>query len=699
MATLGKIREHSIFLLVVVGVAMAAFIIGDLITSSSSIMQSSRDKVVAIDGQKVTYEQFETARQQRTEFYKSLLGRDVDGDASQQLTQEVYNQFVTEALMNEICDEYSIAVTKSELSDLAQGDNLSSVLLQLFGQQAHQVSSFFIQTENSDNWEEVGQQMPWCTQQNWDFIKKQMVFSRKMEKFQSLIATAVKPAKFEAEGYFNDDNEEATFAFVRQTVGQVADSLVKVSSSDLKDYYESTKRQWKIQSARRNISYIAVPLRPSQADFAEAEQDINNMRNEFATTDDIAELVNSNSVAPYADAFVAVRDLDPETREFVEHNEKGAILEPHRTQGTYYMMARILDKTTAPDSVQITAVVVPTQEEADSLKAVVAAAADTDMALASYDPQQKFSGWVNDIAALQNFGAEMRDAINAAAKGQTFTKTITVGTQSAYYVVKVTDKTAPVAKAKVAVYATEVTPSSTTRREEFGKLNQFMTSFKTIRAMEDSAMNYGYTMFPTILSNTAYNIGQVSDARQAVRFAFQGEVGEVSEIYEAGENLLVVGITGQIEEGFSSLNDSTFQKQISTRVRQLKKADYLVDQFNAVSDKSLEGYAASLGVTVDTARFANFNSRSIMGLGNEPAIVEAALKAQPNQVVVAKGRNTVAAVKLIEKQSKGKTYDQESEGQAMQSLERSSEYSQAVNGALAVLQYNAKIEDNRISFY
>ena len=59
MAVLQRIRNHSVALLVIVGFAMAAFIIGDLLTSSSSIMQSSRDKVVTIDGDKVTYEQFE----------------------------------------------------------------------------------------------------------------------------------------------------------------------------------------------------------------------------------------------------------------------------------------------------------------------------------------------------------------------------------------------------------------------------------------------------------------------------------------------------------------------------------------------------------------------------------------------------------------------------------------------------------------
>lgn len=693
MAVLGKIRSHSVALLIIVGLAMLAFILGDILTSSSQISQSRRDKVVTINGQKVTYEQFETARQQRTEFYKTLMGREADGDATQQITQEVYNQFVTNALLDDICEDYGITVTKEELSELVQGDNLSPILQSIFGQQAKMISQLFVQLENSGEWEMAAQQYgTWASKANWDFLKEQIIQARKVEKFQSLLAAAIKPNKLEAEDYYNGDNTDYTFAFVRQTAGQVADSLVSVKNDDLKKYFESNKRLWKIAGQRRTIDYIAVPLRPSQEDFAEAEKEINDMRDEFATTDDVADLVNGNSIAPYADAFVAVRDLDEETREFVEANEAGAILEPHRTQGTYFMMARILDKTTAPDSLEISMVVVPTQVEADSLQTVLNAGNE----VTGYSNQQAFKGWISDLAALQTFGPEIRDAILATAKDQTIVKSVNNGQQNVYYTIKVTDKTAPVAKAKVAVYATEVIPSTTTRRNEYGKLNQFLTANKTIKQMEDSAITSGYAMIPTTLSATSYNVGQVADARQAVRFAFTGDKGDISEIFEAGDNLLVLAITGEIEEGFQSLNDSVFAKQIRARVLPSKKVDYLKEQFAAVSGNDLEAYAQKFNAKVDTAKFANFNSRSIIGLGTEPAIVEAAIKAGVNNVTVATGRNTVAAVKLLSSDAKNNEYNEE---QVLSTLARSQEYSQAVNGALSALQYAAEIEDNRISFY
>ena len=100
MAALQRIRQHSVALLVIVGGAMVAFIVGDLIQSSSSIMQSSRDKVVTINGKKVTYEDYEAARQRKQDFYKAMQGKELDNQATQQLNNQVYNEFITENLIN-----------------------------------------------------------------------------------------------------------------------------------------------------------------------------------------------------------------------------------------------------------------------------------------------------------------------------------------------------------------------------------------------------------------------------------------------------------------------------------------------------------------------------------------------------------------------------------------------------------------------
>lgn len=694
MATLQRIRNHSVALLVIVGLAMAAFIVGDLLTSSSSIIQSSRDKVVTINGKKVTYEEFEAARQRKQDFIKAMQGQELDNNASQQLTQQVYTEFITKALIEEIGEKYGFAVTKAETNELIQGSNLSPVLGQMFGQQAPQVVSYFVNLITNDAFEMAQQSNPFFSYNNWMEIEDQVVLNREVEKYMGLISAAIKPNKLEAQDNFNGDNTECSFAYVRQSAIAVADSLVKVSSDDIKKYYESTKRNYKIDADRRAISFISVNLVPSELDYAEAEADIKALREEFATTSEVAELVNGNSTTQYLDAYVAVNGMSGDLKTFVQENGVGAIMEPHREQGNYYMMARIMDKTVGPDSIQMAIVVVPTKAEADSIYDVLAKASSAEEALAAYSDQQKFIGWMQDANIYGNFGPEVRDEVRATANGSTFNKAINETTN---LVCKVLNRTKNVDLAKVAVYATEVIPSTRTRGEEYGKLNRFITAYKTPKAMADSARSAGFMMMPFTLYSTSYNVGGIQDARQAVRFAFQGKKGDVSEIFETGDNLLVVAITGDVENGYMSLNDTTFQQQLSQYyVAPLKKVEYLAGQFAEVTDKNLATFASKFDAKVDTAQFVNFNLNSIMGLGSEPKVLSAALKANEGDVITVAGQNSVVALQVLSKNNKGLEYN---EAERLAAVARTSEYAQATQAALAVLQNNAKIEDNRINFY
>lgn len=696
MAVLQRIRNHSVALLIIVGFAMAAFIIGDLLTSSSSIMQSTRDKVLTINGNKVTYEQFETARQRKSEFFKAMMGKELDNNTSQQLTQSVYNEFVTKGLLNEAADKLGLAVTADEVNELVQGDRLSPVLTQYFGEQAKSIAQFFANLVVNDDFEQASAQFPFATRSNWAEIEDEITLARMMDKYSNLVKAAVQPNKLEALDSFNGDNEECTFAYVKVSPLKVADAEVKVSNEAVKNYYNATKRSYKLPTQSRAINYIAIQLRPSQADFDAVLADMESVRNEFATSEDVADLVNSNSLVSYVDAFVNNNNFSGDLKTFVDGGDTQNILEPSLQEGTVYMMARIMDKTVAPDSLQLALVVVPSKEEADSIKALMAT--DAEAALAGYSQQQVFNGWVTESLTVQQFGKEISDKLFAASKNSIVEHNTENGVNQIYYVAKVLEQTKPVAKSKVAVYALEVTPSSTTRRDEFGRLNQFLTDNKTIKQMQDSASSAGFFMMPTTIAATSYNVGQVKDARQAVRFAFQNDKGDVSEIFECDDNLLVVAITGDIQDGYYNLNDTTFYKNVSNSYPiPQAKIEKICNDINASGNKNLADIAATYEAVVDTAKFVNFNLPSISGLGLEPKVVASATKANPGSFVgPIVGRNAAVVLQVIDKNNKGLEYD---ESARLETLARSRDYMYAGNSAIVALQNAADINDNRINFY
>lgn len=716
MATLQRIRNHSVLLLLIVGLAMAAFIVGDLLTSSSSILQSSRDKVVTINGKKVTYEEFETARNSMAELQKTLFGQsDVSSEATQRISQQVYNDFVTSMLMAEVSEETGLSVTDAEFNELTQGDHLSPILRQIFtnpsnGQYMAEAVNFWINLvinnsfeEEAERYRQAGSALPeWATKSNWMVLENQIKQSRLVEKYNGLLAVAVSPNKLEAENEFAGNNTECTFAFAKQSIYTVSDSLIKVNSSDITKRYNATKYNYK-QDEMRNISYIAVPLRPSDADFAAALEELESIQDEFSNNEDIEDLVNSGSSVPYVDAYVAVRDLDADMQAFIQQNDANAVMAPSK-EGTVYSMMRIMGKKTASDSLNVSVIVVSNKAKADSIEQVLNAphANFAEVATATCENPQLAAkggefGWINEIVALQAFGKEATEQLFSAKVGKMIRTEISGMGGTTYLLAKVNEATAPVAKAKVAIYALDVTPSSTTRREEYGKLNNFLTANKNIKAMQDSAANAGYRMLNTPLASTSYSIGNVNDARQAVRFAFQNKVGEISEIFECDDNLLVIAVTGITEAGYRTPKDSIIYKGLENLLKAEAKSEKLAADLKATADKSLAGYATAMNSKIDTAKHVNFNLASrILGLGFEPEVIAAALNAEPNTVVgPIAGKTNAVVLTLVEKQDKGLTYDEEATKQAI----ASNQSYFAIRNAINILAKYADIEDNRISFY
>jgi peptidyl-prolyl cis-trans isomerase D len=368
-------------------------------------------------------------------------------------------------------------------------------------------------------------------------------------------------------------------------------------------------------------------------------------------------------------------------------------------------MARILGKKTAPDSLKLSIIVVSNQAKADSLNAVVNGGNFAEVAKDNCeDPKLAAAGgefgWMTEAATVASFGKENAEKILSTGVGKTFRMEIHNGVASTLYVIgKVDEATAPVAKAKVAVFALDVTPTTATRREEYGKLNNFLVANKTVKAMQDSAMSAGYVMRQTSLSTDAYNVDRIADARQAVRFAFQNEVGKVSEIYECGDNLLVVAVTGAAEDGYLTPKDSMIYKGLEYQLLGEAKSAKLAADMEKVADKSLEGYAAAFDCSVDTAKHVNFNlSGRIFGLGVEPEVVAAALSAQPGTVVgPIAGKSNAVVLKVLEKSQK-EGADKFDEEAAKQAVASGRDY-YALRNALGILVKYADIQDNRISFY
>lgn len=732
MAALQSIRNHPIILTSVLGGGLVLMILMFGFDDFGFNQIGMNPNALTVNGEEVPFDdfsnRFDRAKAFRQDFPMDGDARTLDTEIDQKVRESVYMNTITEMAMADSYKELGIDVNNSEVYELAAGQHLSPVL-QNIGMQAarsavengmvgydqyqqyaynvaYQTGATFIQCANENQWDEAAQYYRWLNRSNWDELKYQIKNARKGEKYAAILRSAIQPNSLEAEDLYNGDNTEYAFKYVMKTAYSVADSLVKVSADEIKAYYNANKElmAYKPGLQLRDIKYIAVPVDPSEADVQKAFDNLGQIEEQFKNGENVPELIAANSYVPYNNVYLLANNFAGELKAFVEGAEVNDVLEPRIYKGDikrlvaipnffgqdgktdesmsqYCYMARLSEKISAPDSIQF--VVTPTTPETlDSLLTVVKAG-DMD----------ESATWITDLGVFaQGVSEELRNFIWNAPVGavQTYDN---FGTE---LIIKVTNRTANVDKYKVALYAERINASSKTHHDLYAQLNSFINKNATIADIEANALDNGFHVSKTTVSNEAYAIDNVKDCREYVREIFDkdNKTGKILEIKELTNYILVACIDSDIKEGYLSLDDEQVKAQIAQKLLPAKKVEYLMNSFANVADKTLEGYAAAVDATVQETSHVSFNTEYISGMGVDP-VVNAVAANTPEGTVTAPiaGKNGVYVLQATGKTAKELEYDADS---YKAKAANSRAYMYAPQYASYKLVQGAKIEDFRL---
>ena len=698
MATLEKIRSKAAFLVIIIGVALLAFIIGDFLNSGQSFFMMSKNKVATVNGTSIGVEEYQQRVQARSEEMQAMYqqrGIPMPDGASAYINKEVYDAMVNEILLGEELEAVGITVSKEELNDLLTGDNIVPQVAQSFtnpetGQFDRQALNNFLQVifhPEENGYTQPEQLAQIAVQRNiWLEMEKSVRQSRAAEKLAFLVDAAVVPNKVDAEMAFAGQNNSVDIAYVMQPYTSIPDSTIEVTKGDLTAEYNKVKKLYE-NPERRSISYIAVDIKPAAADYEKAEERINMLKELFATTDDVAEVVNDNSDYPYADYFVAVRSMDADEKNFVENAQVGEACAPIFANDTYSMY-RLMDTKTAPDSIQVRMVNFPIGDtRVDSVYNLLRNGGD-------------FAALGDDLMTVENvwltesmIGEVGRGFINDVfSAGDGFFKTESIGGS---HIVQVTERTAPVKKAKVAVISISVDPSNDTYNALHNGLLSYVAANDDAKAFADSAQVAGYSVMNADCSAEDIAIPGIQDGRQIVRWAFNAKKDEISEIFTIGDRFVVAALEEVLPAGYVPMKD--LETMLTMRVRNDKKAAIIAEQLAAVTPAEMSAYAAAVKAEkVDTAKFVTFSSPSISGLGYEPAVAGVAPSVEKGKISApVKGNRGVYVLQVVNVNESAKPYDEAAE---IARLDR--QYTSVVNSRLMqVLRDKADIENTLIRFF
>ena len=639
MATLGRIRNHGVLLLIVIGVALLIFIVTDFVNNGSTFFREQKANVGSIDGDKVKYNDFLASLNQMQDFYKVERGQNIDDQMSEQIRQEVWNQIVMRQVIEKDARNIGMGVSKQELSDLIMSKNPSPLIMMrpvfqnpetgMFDPNI--VANFIKELESADGNKNANPEQVVLMKNYWKFIETNVKFGSLFEKYNTLLTKSLVTNTKEAQFAYNNSKYSVDVLYAMKPYFTIADSTVKVADSDVEALYKKKKEQFK-QDPYVDIDFVVFPIKPSKEDIDAVRKQIETAKVGFATVNDslLTDTVNFNSDVPYRDVFLAQGDIPSDLRDFAFSADRGVVFGPVFVDNTF-KIAKVVDTKQMPDSVKLSFIAIQ-EATAEATKAKV----DSVLGLAKQTPfamlAQQYSadkqsgsrggdiGWVRQVT----LSPELLHKVSAAAINEPFV--MSQGSAASIFVV--TERTKPVKMVKLAVIERNVATSNGTQAKIFQEAKQFAGLLGGSGSdFDKKAKEKNYQVIPAnTIDRNFPRLLNIPETRQVIRWAFDSKVGATSDVFECGDNLVVATVKRMNKEGYKTLDE--VKPQLLSELRKDKKFDMMKGLF---AGKTIDGLRDE-GLSVDTVKGLTFASNSAGSLGFDAAMIANAPFAEVNKL-------------------------------------------------------------------
>ncbi|MEP7128021.1 MAG: SurA N-terminal domain-containing protein, partial [Chitinophagales bacterium] len=354
MALIGSIRNKlGPIIAIVIGLALAVFVLETALNSNSSLLQGSRDVVGVIDGQKIHYQDFANRLEEGVNNYKLQTNQpNIDDNTMFSLRDQTWNQIINEQVNGAEYRKLGLTVSPDELKDMFFGSEPVPEIKQAFTNpqtgifDPAAVKNYVQNLDQTAEGEEQGER-----RMRWVAFEKAQKENRIQTKYQNLVAKAMYIPKWQAEADYNEKNTRAAIQFVMIPYASIVDTTVKVTDDELQAYLTKNKEKFK-QEESRQLEYVIYPVVPSKDDTARVTKDVNEIYASLAAapTDTNLLKVNSDNGLDkfyYPQAKVtSVYAMDTLFKVPV-----GSLIGPYFENGAY-RIAKLIDRREVPDSVK-----------------------------------------------------------------------------------------------------------------------------------------------------------------------------------------------------------------------------------------------------------------------------------------------------------------------------------------------------------
>lgn len=706
MAVLNKIRQRSVFLIVIIALALFSFVLADVIRNGGMVSQKSQNVIATINGEDIEREQF--ARQ--VEAYQRNLGPNA---TTSQAVNMVWDMNVRQAVLEQQFEELGLRVEEAQVKELLRREMGSNPN---FTNEA----GMFDENKLREYVATLKSTSPQAYQQ-WLDYETSVGKSAREEIYFNLIKAGVGATLAEGKLAYKFANDNVDMEFVNIPYTTVPDSEVEVSKSDIKKYIEENAERFKAE-ASRDIQYVHYTEVASVEDEAEVKAEMGALLNDkveynnvtksndtirgFGATKDLESFVNENSDNKYQDRFVFKNNLPKEHADALFNLNEGETYGPYKDAGSWKISRAVAVKQ-IPDSAKARHILVAFQGSpvgqgttrskaeakklADSISSVVknnnekfAELASEFSADGSNKEQAGELGWFTPGTMVPAFN-DFVFTNNAGTVG-------VVETQFGYHVIDIQEQTEKEKAIKLATVTRAIEPSEKTMNTLFADVTKFELAARDGDFASLAKENNKEVKPVKEIQELDENIPGIGAQRNIVQWAFNEdtEVGDIKR-FDVRDGYVVAQVTAANKKGTKSVEAAS--STVIPILQKQKKAEIIKSK---ISGNDLQAIAQSQGVQVNTANAVNRNSPTLPGVGSEPTVVGAAFAMEEGTVSKPlAGEKGVFVVKVLKK----------TEAPAPQSYrpyaarEASARRTTINTEVFSALKNSAEIEDNRARFY
>jgi len=651
MATLQNIRNRAgLLVAIVIGLALFAFILGDMMGSGSSNL--GKKSVAEINGKGIGVNDYMIREKSLREFYQlNAGGQSLDAEMERQIQQETWRRLLRETIMERSYEKLGLYVSADELKTMVTGDQTMGlngnpalsephpIIRQMFsnpetGQLNRAVMTNYFNALDNPQFEQE--------KRRWLFIEKEIVDEKMNQKYFNMVKKGIQPSSLDLKDHIMENGKSTDFAYLSKQFTEVTDEEITFTESDLKAYYKIHQERYK-QIASRTFQYVVFEVVPSEKDIENARYLTAQDKLEYARIfgDEIPRYVNGTSDEPFDARFYTYEELPEIIRDSVFNASEDVIFGPYE-ENEAYKLARAYNPQMRSDSIRARHILLSQQayggnrqmmnDLADSLKGVIENGGNFNQIALEYSADESNRAIGGDLGWFTE--GNMVTTFNDACFENKTGDLVTVESQFGTHIIKIEDQSRRVRKIQMAGLVRHIYASDETNQDYYNRAVKFRGKATDYEKFTEQAREFGLDpRFAPNITKDQQTIPGIEDPIQITKWAYGADINSVSNIFSQSDDKYIVAVlTEAREEGYAKLED--IRTEITLAVKKEKKAEKLVADLNeklaGVSD--LSQYGIENNEDVGEATQVKFANTYVSGIGLEPYIVGASMYLPLDQV-------------------------------------------------------------------